>query len=177
MICCCWSGCVSTCANSGCVAEGDCTLCSCTDINCCCFCGDCDRDFGCGCACCCDCFFSRLSCFDFDFVFDTFVIPGTTKEQSGGQLHERCSREQCPHLGWTSLQRTFLRLSLLEVRARNFFSFFFFHRRIVLQLDVVLTDMSGTPFASSPHGGVAQGHAAAIDETWRSNPNRVRCIW
>lgn len=39
------------------------------------------------------------------------------------------------------------------------------HHRIMLQLDVALTDMSGTPFASSPHGGVAQGHAAAIDET------------
>jgi hypothetical protein len=41
----------------------------------------------------------------------------------------------------------------------------FFSHRIVLQLDVALTDMSDTPFASSPHGDVAQGHAAAIDET------------
>jgi hypothetical protein len=48
-----------------------------------------------------------------------------------------------------------------KVRACIYFSFHF----IVLQLDVALTDMSDTPSASSLHGAVAQGHAAAIDET------------
>lgn len=62
--------------------------------------------------------------------------------------------------GLFSAYRCYMQSQRLRVRIR-----FFFLHRIVLQLDVALTDMSDTPFASSPHGGVAQGHAAAIDET------------
>ena len=54
---------------------------------------------------------------------------------------------------------------IVVIRMSDFVFISFSFHRIVLQPDMALTDMSSTRFASSPHGGVAQGRAAAIDET------------